>query len=120
MVASRYFRKEEFKNATSSCSLQDMKQDFMLMLDKTREMANIPFQITSAYRTIEHEKKQGRSGNSAHTEGCAVDIKAIDGRTKWLIINSAIKCGFNRIGFAKGFIHLDSSKKLDQNVIWEY
>ena len=119
MITSRFFKEDEFKKASPPCSMQDMKQDFITQLDKAREIAKIPFVINSAYRTAEHEKKMGRIGASAHTEGCAVDIKAIDGRSKFLIIDAAIKCGFNRIGLYKTWVHLDNSKIRDQKVFWE-
>jgi len=118
MIKSKYFKEAEFKKASPACSLQDMKQDFMNMLDKARELAGIPFVVNSAYRTIAHEKEKKRSGKSAHTEGCAVDIKAIDGRSKFLIVDAALKVGFTRIGFYDTWIHLDGSKTLDQKVIW--
>jgi hypothetical protein len=44
-----------------------MEQGFMNMLDRVRETAGIPLVINSAYRTVGHEKKQGRAGTSAHT-----------------------------------------------------
>jgi len=119
MITSKYFKETEFRAASPACSLQDMQQDFITLLDRIREVANIPFIINSAYRTFEHEKNKGRSGNSAHTEGRAVDIRALDGRSKFLIVDAALKCGITRIGFYKNFIHLDNSKKLDQKVLWE-
>jgi uncharacterized protein YcbK (DUF882 family) len=120
MVTSRYFKEEEFKKCSPPCSLQDMQQDFMIFLDKIREIAGIPLSLTSAYRSVEHEKNKGRSGNSAHKEGSAVDIRAKDGRSKWQIVKAAIKVGFTRIGINKDFIHLDNSKTLDKEVIWLY
>jgi uncharacterized protein YcbK (DUF882 family) len=120
MVTSKYFKEEEFKKASPACSLQDMKQDFMTLLDKTREMAKIPFIVNSAFRTVTHEKKMGRDGKSAHTQGRAADIKAIDGRSKFLIVETALKVGFTRIGVHKNFIHLDNSSDLPQKVVWLY
>lgn len=120
MITSKYFKEVEFQKASPSCSLQDMQQEFMNMLDKTRELAGIPFIVNSAYRTVEHEKKMGRNGKSAHTERCAADITALDGRSKFIITNAAIKAGFNRVGVAATFIHLDNSKTLDKNVLWLY
>ncbi|MDR0206046.1 MAG: hypothetical protein LBI45_02150 [Bacteroidales bacterium] len=120
MITSKYFTENEFRMASPQCSLQNMSQEFMDKLGRTREIAKIPFIINSAYRTEAHEKKMGRSGNSAHTEGCAADIKALDGRSKYLIVDAAIKAGFNRIGINANFIHLDNSKKLEPCVVFTY
>jgi len=120
MTTSKYFKEEEFKKASPPCSLQNMKQDFITLLDKTREAAKIPFHINCAYRSVEHEKKMGRSGTSAHTEGRAADVRAKDSRSKFLIVDAAIRAGITRIGVHKDFIHLDNSQKLDYKVLWLY
>jgi hypothetical protein len=48
------------------------------LLDKMREIAQIPFIITSGYRTIEENKKAGGKANSAHLRGLAVDLQCSD------------------------------------------
>ncbi len=120
MITAKYFKEIEFQRCSPPCSLQDMKQEFMDILDKVRETAGIPLIINSAHRSTQHEKKQGRTGASTHTLGCAADIKAADSRTRFLIVDAAIKLGVTRIGIAKTYIHIDTSEKHDKQVIWLY
>lgn len=75
MITSKYFSEGEFSCCSPSCSLQDMEQTTMNRLDTAREIAGIPFVLTSAYRSPKHDRSRGRSGSGAHTLGRAVDIK---------------------------------------------
>ena len=120
MVTSKYFKEAEFQRCSPACSLQDMKQDFMTLLDRVREMAGIPLVLNSAFRSVAHEKKMGRNGLSAHTLGCAADIRCTSDSNRFLIINAAIYLGFKRIGIAKSYIHLDNSPTHSQRVSWMY
>jgi uncharacterized protein YcbK (DUF882 family) len=97
-----------------------MNQEFMNKLDRVRETAGIPLVINSAYRTVEHEKRQGRAGTSAHTVRCAVDIRCNTDANRFKIIKAALEVGFTRIGVAKTFIHVDSSGTHTPNVAWMY
>ena len=107
---SKYFKEIEF----------NMDKDFLSKLDDAREFANIPFKINSAYRTEEHNKSIGGSPNSSHIKGLAVDISAKDSRTRFKVLEALIKVGFNRIGVASTFIHVDDDKDKSSDVIWVY
>jgi len=107
---SKYFKEIE----------DNMNVNFLAKLDEAREIAEIPFIINSAYRTKEHNKKIGGKPNSSHLIGLAVDIKAIDSRTRFLVLQALISVGFNRIGIADTFIHVDLDGSKSQNVIWTY
>ena len=107
---SKYFKEIEY----------NMDADFLAKLDKARELANIPFIINSAYRSVEQNKKVGGKPNSSHLKGLAVDIKAKDSRTRYIVLNALISVGFNRIGVASSFIHVDDDKEKASNVIWTY
>lgn len=98
----------------------NMDKYFLSKLDEAREMAGIPFHINSAYRTKEHNAKIGGSPNSSHLKGLAVDISATDSRTRYTILDALLSVGFNRIGIADTFIHVDLDKDKSQNVIWTY
>ena len=120
MVTAKYFKESEFQRCSPACSLQDMRQDFMDKLDALRERAGIPLVLNSAYRTVAHEKKMGRNGASAHTLGCAADIRCNSDGNRFAIIRAAVELGFTRIGIAKTYIHLDNSAGHSQRVAWMY
>lgn len=120
MKQSKYFSAKEFERCTPTCSIDDMSQELLDKLDLLREACNMPLVLNCAYRSKAWDKSKGRSGNSAHTKGLAVDIRANAGSTRFKIVQNALKLGFNRIGVASSFIHVDISKELPQNVIWTY
>ena len=98
-----------------------MCKHFLHKLDNARELAGIPFVITSGYRTIEHNKKVGGVENSAHIElPCrAVDIKCTNSVERKKIITALISVGLHRrLGIAENFIHVDDSDKVE--AIWLY
>lgn len=114
----RYFTEKEFNDI--GCSLSDMNEDFMILIEKIRKICDFSFIITSAYRTKEYELKKGRNGTSSHCKGIAIDIKANKDSEKYLIVQTALSCGINRIGIGSNFVHLDVDKDKTQNVIWTY
>ena len=101
-------------------NLDKMDPDFLSALDEARELAGIPFRINSAYRTPEHNAKIGGKPNSSHLKGLAVDISVTDSRSRFIVLKALIEVGFNRIGIADTFIHVDDSKDKSQQVIWTY
>ena len=120
MITSKYFKEDEFNRCSPSCSLQDMKQATISKLDTAREIAGIPFVLTSAYRSPEHDRAKGRSGTGAHTIGRAIDIRCNTSRNRFLVVDALLKAGFKRVGVAKTFIHVDDSERHDQDVMWLY
>ena len=106
---TKYFKEVEYK----------MDTDFLAKLDKAREFAKVPFVINSAYRSPEHAESI-KNPTSSHIKGLAVDIKATDSRTRYKVLNALIHVGFNRIGIADTFIHVDDDKDKSQQVIWTY
>ena len=120
MITSKYFKEDEFNRCSPSCSLQDMKQTTISKLDTAREVAGIPFVLTSAYRSSEHDRSKGRSGTGAQTIGRAIDIRCNTSRNRFLVVNALLKAGFKRIGVGKTFVHADDSETHDQEVIWLY
>ena len=98
---------------------KNMNVDFLAKLDEAREYAGIPFVINSAYRGPEHPLSI-ENPTSSHIKGLAVDIKAKDSTTRGLILDALRMVGFNRIGIAKSFIHVDLDTEKAQNVTWLY
>lgn len=108
---TRYFKEIDDGN---------MNQEFLLKLDRAREVAQIPFKINSAYRTPEHNAKIGGKPNSSHLKGLAVDISVTDSRSRFIVLKALIEAGFHRIGVAKTFIHVDDDKSKSPEVVWVY
>lgn len=98
----------------------NMNQEFLIKLDRAREVAQIPFKINSAWRSVEENKDAGGKPNSSHLKGLAVDISVKDSRQRYIVLKSLIQVGFNRIGVAKTFIHVDDDKNKDSEVVWLY
>ena len=119
MYEAKYFSLSEFDSPDLPHSGINMDSSFLQMLDTARDKAGIPFKITSGYRTESHNAKVGGVSNSSHLRGYAADVAVSNGGERWIIIDSLIKAGFNRIGVAKGFIHVDNDP--DQSpAIWTY
>ncbi len=95
-----------------------MSQELIDMLDKAKEIANVPFVINSGYRCKSHNKSVGGSLTSSHTSGLAVDIRANTSRSRFIILNALVMAGFNRIGIYKTFIHVDIDMSKDERVMW--
>ena len=106
---TKYFKEVEYK----------MDVDFLIKLDKAREFAKVPFVINSAYRSPEH-KESIKNPTSSHIKGLAVDIKTTDSRTRYKVLNALMHVGFNRIGIADTFIHVDDDRNKACGVIWTY
>ena len=89
------------------------------MLDKAREIAGIPFIITSGYRTKEHNTEVGGVENSSHLLGEAVDISARNSNEHFLITKGLMLAGFTRISKKyPSHVHCDISKDKEQNVLF--
>jgi len=106
---SKYFKNIE----------ENMDTSFLMRLDEAREFAGIPFIINSAYRSPSHPESIKRP-TSSHIKGLAVDISATSSRQRGLILDSLRAVGFDRIGIAKTFIHVDMDFDKDQDVTWLY
>jgi len=116
-MALKYFKLSEFDDAPGTG--KNMKKEFLTKLDKARAIADVPFKITSGYRSKETNKRVGGVSTSSHLKGLAADISCKDSSTRQKIISGLIKAGFTRIGIADTFIHCDTDK--DKNdAIWLY
>lgn len=116
----KHFSEDEFKRAIPACSLSQMDEAFMHHLDQCRDWAGIPFIINSAYRSVEYEKSKGRSGNSQHTKGLAVDIRCVTNAQRYRIVAALLVAGFRRIGIGTNFIHVDDGYPSSEPIIWTY
>lgn len=115
-----YFKQDEFDSPDEIGSGSKMDADLLDKLNGTRHMSEMPFIVTSGYRTKAHNKKVGGVNGSSHTKGLAVDISCKNSVNRSKIIRAALKNGFTRIGISGNFIHLDVDKDKAQDVIWTY
>jgi zinc D-Ala-D-Ala carboxypeptidase len=121
----RYFKLAEFDSPDAPGSGAYMDKEFLYMLDEARHIAGVPFKINSGYRTKAHHEALGKRGyktakNSAHLTGHAADIHAPNTILRFAIVAACIRAGFNRIGIAETFIHVDNDPGKPEDVIWLY
>ena len=121
----KYFKLSEFDSPDVVGSGEAMDMEFLSRLDQARSLCDIPFKITSGYRTKEYNegllaRGYKASANSSHMKGLAVDISCVDSSSRHKIIKSLMKVGLNRIGIADTFIHVDADTSKPANVIWTY
>lgn len=115
---SKFFKDSEFISV--GCSRSDIVDSSLQRLDRAREIAGVPFVLTSAYRSSESEIKKGRSGSGAHTLGRAFDVRCLNNEQRWRIVFGALAAGFQRIGIGSTFVHLDDAPSLPSPRIWLY
>ena len=126
MKSYKNFNSSEFDSPDLKGSGENMKDEFMELLQESRTIADCSFRITSGFRTQFYHDELGRRGyktsksRSAHQDGYAADISCKDSKKRWFIVNSLLFAGFNRIGIASTFIHVDNSPKKTPNCIWTY
>lgn len=118
MYKSKFFKDDEFQRV--ACSRSAVNDDSLRRLDRAREIAGVPFVLTSAFRSSESELAKGRSGSGAHTLGRAFDIRCTDSLNRYKIVYGAIAAGFTRIGIGKTFVHMDDAVTLPNPRIWLY
>tara|TARA_R100001510_G_C7645622_1_gene202983 strand:- start:685 stop:1050 length:366 start_codon:yes stop_codon:yes gene_type:complete len=120
----KYFTLKEFDSPDEPGSGKHMDKEFLEMLDLAREEAEVPFKITSGFRTKEYNDELLRKGYSAsskssHLKGCAADIFCSTSQMRSIIIRALVNVGFKRIGIGKSFLHVDNdSDKSD--AMWLY
>lgn len=112
----KYFSYEEFR--CPCCGENKTKEELILLLDKARELAGIPFKITSGYRCPKYNKKVGGVENSAHTFGLGADILCTNSHNRFKIVKALIDAGFKRIGIGKNHIHCDIDITKPEGVLW--
>lgn len=116
----KYFKESEFKACTPSCKSSQCEPCALELLDTLRELCGFPIHLNSAYRSKNYEKTKGRAGTSSHCKGVAFDLRCYDSHERFLLVRNAIAVGFNRIGIAERFIHIDCDSSKPQNLIWNY
>lgn len=118
MKMSQYFSEGEFNRCSPPCSMNDMDEALLDVMDDIRRKAGIPLLMSSAYRSSEWDRMKGRSGDGAHTYGLAVDFVCNNSVTRSKILKACHECGVTRIGVSDSFIHVDiaGGRKLESHV----
>jgi uncharacterized protein YcbK (DUF882 family) len=116
----KYFEYEEFDSPDVQGSGQLMDPKLLEMIDEVREIYGKPIRINSGYRTEAHNRKVGGVDSSSHIKGLAIDVSCTRSDDRFKMLTALIEVGFNRIGVAGSFIHVDIDKDKSQNVIWTY
>lgn len=101
-----HFKDSEF-DCKCGCGRNNIKGSFILLLNRAREIAGVPFIITSGCRCEKHNETVG-SASKNHVDGKAADILCTDGWNRLRIIRALLEVGFIRIGIHKSFIHVDN------------
>lgn len=113
----KYFDISEFR--CRETGENDMKEEFIHMLDELRERCGFSFIITSGYRSKKHSIEiRKKHGPGTHTQGIAADIQVSNGFERMNIVHEALKMGFGGIGVAKNFVHVDMRSSTP--VMWTY
>lgn len=88
------------------------------MLDEARDIAAVPFVITSGVRTAKENAAIGGADDSAHVTGHAVDLRCRTSRERFLTLRALFEAGFDRIGVYNHHVHCDTSTTADPAVVW--
>ncbi len=118
--------------------ITDSGKDFMSpvtisKLDRARDLierewnafnplSKIYFVINSGYRSVSRNAEVGGVENSAHVKGYAADVAwhKYSQEQKDKIREVLERVGFNRLGIANSFIHVDDDLSKPQNAVWTY
>lgn len=115
----KYFHESEFR--CRETGENDMKPEFIAMLDQLRERCGFPFKITSGYRSVKHTAERNKpNGGGTHTKGIACDIAVADSVQRMKLVKEALDIGFAGIGVSHsgGFVHVDM--RTTTPVMWTY
>jgi len=114
----KHFEIEEFNCKETGAN--NMSPNFLIMIDRLRELCDFPFVITSGYRSDKHSAERDKpNGGGTHTKGIAADIAVSSGFERYMIVEKAIELGFKGIGVAKEFVHVDL-RNSNYPVLWTY
>jgi len=111
VTAGQYFTSTEFECQCGKCTLQQLDDGLISILNQIRAELNNPIKVTSGFRCSEHQKDLLDGGTvqtvkkSTHELGKAVDITSKDLNTLYTICEKHVKAIGD--GRSKGFIHID-------------
>lgn len=115
-MSYKYFSESEFR--CRETQENNMKSEFLFMLDELRERCGFPFTITSGYRSKNHSIEIRKAQPGTHTQGIAADIAVANGEQRMKLVKEALAMGFGGIGISKSFVHVDM--RTTTPVMWTY
>lgn len=115
---SNNFYRYEF-TCQCGCGFCNVDPKLISMLQEMRDQVG-PIYVNSGCRCKKHNKNEGGKSNSAHMVGKAVDIACSNSMQRCELLVAAFMAGFDRIGLAKTFIHLDIDETKPPKVAWLY
>lgn len=103
----------------STKEILGLKPELVVLLDKARGLAGIPFVINSGVRTKKHNDEVKGVTNSSHLTGKAVDIRARNSSEHFKITKALLEVGFTRLSRRyPNHIHCDIDFTKPQNVLF--
>ena len=112
----QYFTLSEFN--CSCCNRNLMSHQFLVRLDELRALCGFPFVVNSGYRCPRHPEEAKKDTPGTHNGGIAADIRVSNGSQRRQLVDAALEMGFNGIGVAKTFVHVDDRQT--DPVMWTY
>lgn len=118
---SEYFTEDELA-CNCGCGKNTLNEDLLKLAERARQIADIPFSITSWNRCTDRNINEGGSATSSHLTGYAVDIRFNHSQECFVIVQALISAGFVRVGISKAgkFVHADVDKNKGQEVLFLY
>lgn len=110
MYSPKYFTPKEFEACFPPCSISQMDETFLRMLDELRSRVALPLVLNCAYRSPSWDVERGRSGSGYHTKGRAVDVRCQDSSLRAKVVASALALGLS-VGMYRTFLHIDNREK---------
>jgi len=104
------FQSKEFE--CSCCGHGRVSPRLIQLLVKTRQILRqwkpeAKVIINSGFRCPEHNAAIGGSQHSAHCQGEAADLKAVDHAYRKALLTAILHAGFDRFEVCKTWIHVD-------------
>lgn len=110
-----YFTDDEFK--CKCCGMMNIDKDFRRRLNMARGITGFPWVPESGCRCEKHNKEVG-SVTLNHVVGKAADIRCVDAKKRYQIVDAMMVAGIRGIGIGKTFVHGDTNREL--LAIWTY
>jgi zinc D-Ala-D-Ala carboxypeptidase len=119
-LSTHFLEKEFLCKCGCGAGAGKISPDLIEMLEDMRVLYGKSIRIASGFRCPAHNAAVGGTPKSAHLTGEAADIVCILPRDRYNLLTATLDSEAKRIGIGNGFLHVDVSETLPQNVIWTY